>query len=161
MNDPITNLQPLRRSRKKPEVGDVFAMLLPDEQFLFGRVIRIDVLPPMSANLIYVYSSRSSEKAEPDDLRPDRLLLPPAITNNLGWSRGRFETVARRPLAAGDVLETHCFRRQNAYVDEYRNLLPARVEPCGISALKSYRMLDDEISDALGIPCVPVEPDDR
>ncbi len=37
------NLQRLKPTRQKPQAGDVFAMGLPDGQYLFGRVILADL----------------------------------------------------------------------------------------------------------------------
>jgi hypothetical protein len=78
------------------------------------------------------------------------------MTNRLSWSRGYFETVAHRNLE-DDVLHPHCFYSYNfrRYFDEYRNELPERIEPCGIFALRSFRTIDDAVSEALGIPLAP------
>ncbi len=73
VTDPPTNLQVLKRSRRKPEVGDVFAMLPPDDKYLFGRVIRTDALGRMKALLVYIYANRSESKEAPEDA--------------LGWER--------------------------------------------------------------------------
>lgn len=156
MSDPSTNLEMLKRSRKKPQVGDVFAMLPPDGKYLFGRVIRTDAMGPMKALLIYIYAYRSEEKKPPQELTPRSLLIPPACTNALGWTHGRFETIENRPLETGDVLERHCFYADDRYYDEDWQVIPERTEPCGFGGLVSYRFLDDEISDALEIPHVPV-----
>jgi hypothetical protein len=150
-SDEPTNLQILKRSRRKPQVGDMFVMLPPDERYLFGRVIRTDALGPMAALLIYIYATRSQTKEVPADLPPTALLIPPTFTNSLGWAHGRFETVANLPLGPNDVLEQHCFYAAGRYYDEDMHPLPARIEPCGIGGVTSYRMLDDLISDALGI----------
>ena len=93
-----TNLRVIRRSRHRPSVGDVFAMQLPDDRYLFGRVIGADLDPPRApmpgAYLIYVYRHRSTSKV-PDwaALQADRLLLPPVFINRMPWTRGYFETV--------------------------------------------------------------------
>jgi hypothetical protein len=42
MSEAQTNLRVIRPARKKPERGDVFALQLPDETYMFGRVIRTD-----------------------------------------------------------------------------------------------------------------------
>jgi hypothetical protein len=146
-----TNLQTLKRSRRKPQVGDVFVMLPPDDRYLFGRVIRTDALGPMKALLVYVYSTRAQIKDVPAGLSPTALLIPPTFTNWLGWVHGRFETIANLPLGPSDVLEQHCFYAAGRYYNEDMQPLPARIEPCGVGGLTSYRMLDDLISDALGI----------
>jgi len=141
----------LKQSRKRPGVGDVFVALPPDGLFLFGRVIRTDALGPMKALLVYIYSNRSATKEVPEGLSPDSLLIPPAFTNALGWSHGRFETIANERLAPGDVLRRHCFFAAGRYYDENGTTLAEPSEPCGIGGLASYRMLDDRISDALEI----------
>jgi hypothetical protein len=53
------------------------------------------------------------------------------------------------------VLERHCFYAAERYYDEDARPLSEKTEPCGIGGVPSYRMLDDVISDALGIPRVP------
>jgi len=74
----------------------------------------------------------------------------------LGWKKGYF-------LKVGDVLQNgrlkhHCFRDFNGnYLDETGRKLKFRTDPCGVWGLVSYRCIDDHISDALGIPRVPVE----
>jgi Immunity protein 26 len=127
----------------------------PDGQFLFGRVIRTDALGPMHALLIYVYRDRALEKDPPDSLSPSRLLIPPTFTNRRGWTHGVFETVERRPLEPDDVLPQHCFFADGRYYDEDCRPLETRSEPCGVGGLGSYEMLDDQISNALGIPRAP------
>lgn len=163
MPEPQTNLQVLRPSRKKPLAGDIFAMQLPDGTYLFGRVIGADLTEPHEAPmpgayLIYVYRHRA-ESRRPDRaaLAPDNLLLPPVFINKMPWTKGYFETVDHADLAPADRLVQHCFwsAGRNIYVDENRNPLPREIQPCGDWALSSYRWLDDQISDALGIPRVP------
>jgi hypothetical protein len=156
------NLQVLKPSRKRLRVGDVFCLQLPDNSYLFGRVILVDrpreSAPMPTANLIYVYGHRSEHKLpQPDELSPGDLLLPPLWINRLPWSRGYFETVAHWPLHEADLLAEHCFRSaaQEKYFDQYGNDLSGSVEPCGDWGLHSYRTIDDEISAALGIDLAP------
>lgn len=153
------NLRQLTASRKKPRPGDVFAMQLPDDRFLFGRVIDTEAqsgFGPASAVLIYIYRVRSETCELPDraHLRPDRLLVSPMMTNRLPWSRGYFETIAHIPLDYKDVLGQHCFLSavRGRYFDERGRELSGPVEPVGDYGLHSYRTIDDEISDALGFP---------
>ena len=160
MTDDIrTNLWKLRPSRKPPVPGDVFTMGLPDDRFLFGRVISDDAISGMGvpgAILIYVYRVQTHDKMLPDqkELSPSRLLVPPMMTNRLPWSRGYFETVANVPLHEEDVLPTHCFLSAiwGTYHDEKGNQLPGPVEPVGDYELHSFATIDEEISDALLIP---------
>lgn len=164
---PQTNLKVIRRSRKQPQVGDVFVMQLPDERYLFGRVVDVDLAgdhsPTPSAHLIYIYDHcRPSRAIDPEELTPDRLLLPPVHTNRLGWTRGYFETIMNYPTRPADLLKRHCFwdALREGYVDERGRPLQGPVKPCGEWGLASYRLIDDHISDALGIPRAPVEPNE-
>lgn len=163
----LTNLRLLARSRHPPTRGDVFVMQLPSRKHLFGRVVLAnpprESAPGPSTNLVYIYSWQSEAK-EPDyrNLLPDKLLLPPVWTNNLGWSKGVFQTVENRSLGEHDLLRQHCFRDsfRGTFLDETGRRLPFRVEPCGEWGLVSYRWIDDHISDALGFPRVPESPED-
>ncbi|MDP9273013.1 MAG: immunity 26/phosphotriesterase HocA family protein [Chloroflexota bacterium] len=157
-----TNLRVLKRTRANPAPGDVFAMLLPDEDYLFGRVILADLpssrAPMPTANLVYIYDVRETAKSPPLDLlKPQRLLIAPQFINRMPWSKGYFENVALRPLQESDVLQQHCFwdPLRKVFRDEAGEVVGRRTEPCGVWGLGSYRMIDDLISDALGIKRVP------
>lgn len=163
MSHPPTNLQVLKPSRKKPAEGDIFAMQLPEGSHLFGRVIGADLqgfneAPMPGSYLIYVYRHRiESLQPDFDQLVPNQLLLPPVFINKMPWTRGYFLTVDQRPLQPQDRLEQYCFwdAARGIFVDEMHRTLPREVHPCGDWGLSSYRWLDDQISDALGIPRVP------
>jgi hypothetical protein len=122
-----TNLRVLQPSRKKLRAGDVFAMQMPDDLYLFGRVIGTDaVIGPMTGIiLIYIFRTRSEVKAPPrrEDLRPDNLLVPPILINRLPWSRGYFETIDHRPLEQEDLLKQNCF------LSSVRGQYPSRDAP--------------------------------
>lgn len=161
MADPPTNLRVIRRSRHRPQRGDVFVMQLPDGDYLFGRVILAEPpreQAPMPASyLIYVYDHRQGDKTvDVAVLRPDRLLIPPVWINRMPWTKGYFEHLTNAPIGADDLLAQHCFYEWTGdHLDETGKKLPGPVEPCGDWALSSYRWLDDHVSDALGIPRVP------
>ncbi|HEX5017418.1 MAG TPA: Imm26 family immunity protein, partial [Actinomycetes bacterium] len=155
----ITNLRVLKRSRTQPHSGDVFAMQLPDGTYLFGRVIRDNVAGPVpGATLIYIYSVQSSTiRADLSQLGVDKLLIPPTFPNRMPWTRGYFVNVASAPLRGEDCLPKHCFwtGKGGSFVDEWGDRLEREVPPTGFFGLTSYRMVDDLISDVLGIPRAP------
>jgi hypothetical protein len=159
-----TNLRRLSASRADPRAGDIFAMLLPDGEYLFGRVVLADLpkgkAPMPTSSLVYIYDARSTDKNAPplESLTPERLLIAPLFINRLPWREGYFETVANQPIRDGDLLRRHCFwdAVRKIYRDETGQPLAERAEPCGVWGLGSYRMIDDLVSDALGIPRVPV-----
>jgi hypothetical protein len=155
-------LQRHRSTRAKPQRGDIFAIEVRDKGYVFGRVI-LNALPreqaPMpGVHLIYVYRCLTREKIPPrEQLRPEWLLLPPLFTNSLGWSKGYFERIDSDTIGPKDVLPRHCFKRWDGkYLDEHGHIMNKAVEPCGEWALMSYRMIDDLVSEALGIPRAPV-----
>jgi hypothetical protein len=157
------NLRVLRRSRPKLQPGDVFTFSPAPERFLFGRVIFADLPPgraPMpTANLVYFYGVEqpTPTPAPVDELAPANLLIPPQFINRMPWTRGYFQNVARSALAPDDLLDEHCFwdATRKAYRDQLGAFRAARSEPCGDWGLGSYRLIDDLISDALGIDRAP------
>ncbi len=161
MGAELAYLRVLKKSRKKPEAGDVFVMQLVDERYVFGRVILANLprgrAPMPGAYLVYIYAQPSDRK-EPNRaaLCASNLLIPPTFINQLPWSKGLFETVVHWPLEAGDVLPTHCFRRWDGrYLDETGNQLPGETSPCGEWGLASYRIIDDAVGEALGARKAP------
>jgi hypothetical protein len=155
-----TNLRILKPSRRKLRDGDLFAMELPDNRYLFGRVINTEarIGPMQGVILIYIYRPHFDSKTPPvsSELSRESLLVSPIMTNRLPWSRGYFETVDHWPLETRDVLSQHCFLRSDGrYYDEDNHRLARPVEPIGDYGLHSFRTIDDQVSDALGIPLIP------
>jgi hypothetical protein len=165
---PPTNLQQLRPSRSRLVPGDIFTMRIPDGRYLFGRVVRTDAhcFAP-GCILVYVFQYLSVEPVPPSRLNVGDLLIPPATVNRLGWSRGYFMTIDRRPFEDGERLPVHYFRDlrrgpsgQALYVNEDRQSVgsPPAGTLVGMSGLGNYRTVDDDVSRALGIPPAPDEP---
>lgn len=161
ITDVVTNMRVLSPSRRRLQAGDVFVTLWPDDDYLFGRVVDTEADAGFSTydmNLIYVYSVRSREPELPEreELRPDRLLIPPLIINRLPWSRGYFQTIANVDLDETDLLAQHCFEDwQGKLRDEKGRPLASRSEPCGQAGLHSFRTFDDDVSRALGFEPAP------
>ncbi|WP_442543874.1 Imm26 family immunity protein [Arthrobacter sp. KN11-1C] len=134
---------------------------MPDDKYSFGRVVSTSAMVGgrNPSQLIYVFKIRSASKDLPErsELRSDRLLVPPMMTNLLPWSRGYLETIAHLPFESGDILPQHCFYDSffRKYFDELGNDLPCPAEPVGELGLQSFRTIDDAVSMELGIPIVP------
>ena len=163
----MTNLHVLKRSNKKPQSGDIFAMQIPDGRYLFGRVIESnlsgDLAPMPTSNLVYVYRVFSDTKSVPlEELTTANLLIPPKFVNRKLWTLGYAETVAHAPVHTEDRLAQHSFLNIGVgYVDEFGRPLSSKIEPCGVWAMGNHRTLDDEISQALSIPLAPPSPGDQ
>jgi len=159
MKTPPTNLKILKRTRRKPEPGDIFAFqleLLP-ERYFFGRVVATDTkiggFRDGGVILIYLYKTSSEDKTKIPTLHPSELLVPPIGTNGLPWSLGFFEVVKSGPNSVADLLPQHCFRDVRGwFFDEHGNRLPAVVEPVGVYGLSGIGSIDHKISQALGLP---------
>ncbi len=152
------NMEVLKRTRKRPDPGDIFVYRIKGMDYGFGRVIRTDarMRPCTNLILIYIYDAFSPRSEEIPKLRKGRLLLPPKLLLDHGpWGRGHFMTIRKVPLRKADVLKTHCFRDdtyiRERYVDEYEQELSRRSNPCSLHAASSYVTMDAAISYALGI----------
>ena len=135
--------------------GDIFVLRPAGRDYYFGRVVRVGTkLVALPDNvLIYLYDAHGPAKDAIPELRRERLLVAPLVTNRLPFSKGYLEVVGSRPLAPGDVLPVHCFRASSGkYYDEHKRPLREKVEPCGELGLHSFRTIDDAVSKALGIP---------
>lgn len=149
-------------SRKKVLPGDIFSMKLP-EGYLFGRVIATNAKSSRwdepHLHLLYIYKGIRKTVADfqIDDFRPPQLLIPPVITNRLGWSRGVYETVGHAPLETADRLEQDVFLRPGSqdYWDENANPIKESAvkdkSMAGVHGLHSYMTIENEVSVALGL----------
>lgn len=165
---PLNMLQITKRSRRKPQPGDIFVFQMrQDRLFRYGRVIRTDTnlgLDEANTILVYIYKAASPQKLPVPHLSSGELLLPPLGLNETGWREGYFETVEHRPLAEDDVLLVHCFHDppslRHPFVDADGKPLPRRYEPCGLYAIGGYGSVDLKVSDVLGFPDPTEDPSD-
>ena len=150
------NMQILKKSRKEVCQGDIFVFKLKKENvFRFGRVIKVNVKIGGIDNLILIYLYKASSESKNDIplLNPDELLIPPLATEKTPWTSGYFETVESRPLTSEDVLPFHHFKGyKDRFFDDEGAPVSSPKEPIGIWGLHSVGAIDNEISDALGIP---------
>lgn len=158
-----TNILPGKKTRRKPEPGDIFSFQMEQfpERFYYGRVVATDTkIGNMSVgivNLFYVYKTFSLHESDIPSLKPSDLLLPPLGTNDIPWKRGYFKVIKSMPIAEGDLLPVHCFYSpsRDRYVDEYGNQLAGPVEPVGFNGVSGLLGIDNDISSALGVPIKP------
>ena len=97
MKDEFEYLIAMKKSRKKPQEGDVFVLQPIEGVFHFGKVIQTDIKSVDSfvngMTLIYVYQYSSDSKEMPDALENEELLIPPVVVNLQPWTMGYFETI--------------------------------------------------------------------
>jgi len=151
------NMKVLKPSRKPVQPGDIFVYQIQDDCYHYGRVIKVeDTGGPIHGGfiLLYFYKATSPVKEQIPMLHRDDLLLPPIISDRYLWLKGYFVTLMNQALASDDILPKHCFWdfAKRVYCDDLGNQLPERNEPCGEYGFTGYKVIDNEISDALGVP---------
>ena len=141
------NLEKLEPSRLKVRAGDIFALKPLGRPYHFGRVIRTDV-PFWRGRmlLLYIYAASSDSLTEIPPLWRIELLVPPKLTNRLGW---------RHLHPVGSPTCSLLQRRVSTVLRRERDDPPKPIEPVGDYGLDSYRTIDDAVSQGLGIPRVP------
>lgn len=151
-------LDNLAARTRKVIAGDYFVFRATTRRHIVGRVIctdaRVSLLSKEEANCVLIYLFRT-ELVEPFDAsiyNKEDLLVPPALTNRLGWWHGVYKTVLRKDVEPGEVFERHCFRSlvsvRPTFYDERGRRLPGPAKPCGVQALQPF--------EALAIDCYRV-----
>ena len=95
--DKFEYLISMKKSRKKPQEGDVFVLQPMEGVFYFGKVIQTNLKSLDSfingMTLIYVYRFFSNAKEMPYALENEELLIPPIVVNHQPWAKGYFEMI--------------------------------------------------------------------
>ena len=153
-------------TRKKPEVGDIFAFKNKYLGWVYGRVFKIG--GPMSRTedfLVYIYNHFTEELEKDPKLDKNDLAIDPIFINRRGWLDGYFKTILKRAVRSDDVLPQHCFvevpiRGEYEYVDEFGRRIQRRVEPCGAYGLTNHKFVDELISEKYKLPFAKLSPED-
>ncbi len=156
------NLVSLKKSRKRPEVGDgfVFQLIIEPEKFRFGMVVSttMKIVSFENVTMVYIYDHLGNKKDDYPKFATKKLLIPPQAINALGWSRGFFETVARLDLEIHPEYKFSqhhfaSFVRPGLYYDEFDNEIKNPIEPIGAHGLGNHRTIEDDVCHKLGYPC--------
>src|SRR5579883_2527143 len=111
----------LKKTKRAPLVGDVFAFRAGDGAYRFGRVVSTSAIvgPTHGCVLVYLYAAKARDKGRVPKLDPGALLLPPLMTTRAPWTHGYFEHVKTATVRARDLLSRHAFRdARGVVVDE-------------------------------------------
>ncbi|WP_138754242.1 Imm26 family immunity protein [Paenibacillus sinopodophylli] len=152
----------LKKSRKKPQEGDVFLIQPLRDTYYYGKVIKTNIVstnPFLNGwNLIYLYreSVVIRDNHFYDLLDTHNLLLPPIVTNHKGWYDGYFETVGFERISSEEKNLSYGFIDKSKDKNKIRNEegleLHSRPEHISGYGLVSYggigraihRLLNDE-----------------
>ncbi len=159
------NLENLGGSRKVIKTGDVFVFKPKKHPYYYGVVINSDANIFTAKGLVHIHLfNLNSEKGNsvPDNLHCSKLLIPPILTNKLGWRKGYFKTIGN--IAVKDFMSaknaTFFYYNGEIFDDNSNQLLvPKSIEETGSFAITSYLNIDNLISLALEIPLAVTPPD--
>jgi hypothetical protein len=149
-------LLPIKRSRKKPNVGDVFVIQPRDSVYFYGKVIKTDIDFQgfsVNASTILVYKEATNELKLPDSLNANELLIPPSIVNSRGWTMGYFYTLGNIELTEEEINLDYGFKDSRRETGWYRTeegeLLDQKPLIIGTYGLGSYGAIAYEVTKAL------------
>ena len=159
------NLENLGGTRKNIKSGDVFVFKPKKHPYYYGVVINSDASIFTAKGLLHIqFFNLNSENGNsvPDDLHCAKLLIPPILTNKLGWRKGYFKTIGNVDIKDFISVQNAAFFYYNGKIfDDSSNQLPSpkSIEETGSFAITSYLNIDNLISLALEIPLAVTPPD--
>lgn len=128
----FTELIPMKKSRKRPTVGDVFVIQPKENDFYFGKVIQTNIQGKNAnfnrMNLIYMYNCLSHTKEIPDHLDRHEFIFPPTVVNFQGWLKGYFETVGNQPITEKETSIDYGFFDDYKTRDKFYNVEGERID---------------------------------
>lgn len=161
MAKPEIVLSKLKRTRRRPEVGDIIGVHVEGNGWLYCRVVSTTAQPGLFSGvwddsvLLYVYRLLDGAPDPPAFLPVDDLLFPPIIVSRELWTAGYAMFLENRPFRDGEQLRQHCFAAEMfsppRYQDEHGRVLTNRTEPCGLLGLHTPQGLSKMISRSLGL----------
>jgi hypothetical protein len=165
MEEIAINLEHLANSRKNINTGDIFVLKPKGKDYYYGVVANANSNHFGIEDIIHIqifnYCTEQIANVS-DSLYKYDLLLPPILTNKLGWRKGYFKTIGHSDIKLFPTVKRAAFVdviRTGYYFDDKSNPLDKiySIETTGAFSIKSYLNIDTLISLKLGIP-LPIEP---
>lgn len=153
----FNDLIAMKKSSKKPQEGDVFALQPIKGKFYFGKVIQTNLKSRDSfingMTLIYIYDYSSLAKETPLDLEREELLISPMIVNNQLWLKGYFETIGNVQISEKEKNLDFAFwdTLKEEYVDINGHVLKDEPQYWSVYGLGSYGIVGKEVKKAIEI----------
>lgn len=117
----------IKRTRKKPELGDVFVVQPREGLYFYGKVIKEVSGNIVDGLLVFLYKRYTEQLVMPAELDPDNLLMDPFIVTGYPWRSGHFYTVGNMGVTEEeDSLDCgffHAGKTVTEYKDAQGNLL--------------------------------------
>lgn len=144
-----------------PKLGDIFAFSIKEGEYMFGRVVAdnptVHGMQHEKSHhiVIYIYRGVSRDIKEFPSMNKKDLLLPPLIFPGDYWMLGYFLNVGNEPINENNATFPICFSADfmvDRWRDHLNNIIPKKVEPCGLGALTNIFGFEKEVCKALGNP---------
>lgn len=146
MSEQFTELLLQKKSRRKPKIGDIFALRVKEDLYFYGKVLKTEINNPhplfQGWNLICVYDFSSQDIINTDlsKLSEHDLLLPPLVTNHKGWYDGYFLTIGNENITEDEMQIDYGFwdDLRKIYRNEEGTILDKKPNLVSRYALVSY-----------------------
>jgi hypothetical protein len=144
-------LQIIKKSSKKPKMGDIFRLTVREDLHCFGRVILTDIQSRDSfvngMNMIFIYDYFSDKMCAPDNLEKKELLLVEIVNNQL-WKKGYAFNVGFSSVTNDDLNMDYAFwdMLKKEWVDVEGKTVDREPKYSGIYGLGSYGIVAKDIS---------------
>jgi hypothetical protein len=165
MNEEKINLELLGTSSKRIMTGDVFVLRPKGHLLYYGIVANTNATMFSAKEIIHVqiFDYKSDVIQEiPDSLNKYPLLIPPILTNKLGWKKGYFKIIGNVSINNFMSVKEAAFFYYNGEIfnDNSQQLpKPYSIETTGSFSITSYLNIDNLISLRLGIPLAVTSPE--
>lgn len=141
----------------KPMDRVIFSYSFGNDLYRWGAVAKANIAygRDVPCHLLYFFSDASGSHDDVPELSPERLAIPPCITNAVPWRQGLFQNKAGVFLRDDQILPQHClwYPPANEFYDEDDNLLPAYKYPCGKRMLSGILGIEEALLEAALCGC--------
>lgn len=165
MNEEKINLELLGNSSKIIKTGDVFVLKPKNHPLYYGIVANASATMFSAKEIIHIqiFDYKSDVVQEiPDSLDKYPLLIPPILTNKIGWKKKYFKSIGNIPVDNFISVKNASFFYYNGEIfnDSSQPLSkPYLIETTGSFSVTSYLNIDNLISLRLGIPLAVAPPE--
>ena len=153
---PETNMEVQKPYRKKLREGDIFRLKYPDDRYVFGQIVSLTAKAGGFENCIkvYVFDAVFNEPEKVIDLTSNELMFAPLFINRLGFSRGYMPIVDNKPVVQTSTKYCYFDVPFKKYLDAEGDEISNAKGVVGTWGLSNYLVLDDLVSEILGIPVI-------
>ena len=150
-------LLPIKRTRKKPNVGDIFVIQPRESLYFYGKIIKVNIqaINPFlkGKNVVFFYKKNTTKLNMPDNLSVDELLIPPQIVDSGGWTKGYFFTLGNMQLTKEELNLDYGFKdirmKDECYRTEEGDELDYKPSIVGTYALGSFGSVAYKVTKVL------------